>query len=84
LKAGAEGSFEIVATPATKAEGPVRAHVSLHGPHAGPWTGTVEVSAQGAVRISGPAAVLRGAEELRLVVGPSSQRQRVYRCAIDQ
>jgi hypothetical protein len=70
LHSSARGTFELVArTEATEA-GAVTARAFLvRGGETTPWPGALEVSSAGSVRILDSAERLRGATELRVVVG---------------
>lgn len=68
-----DATFEIVARPATTASGPVVAYVFVFGgaePSA--VEASVELAPEGSVRIRGRAQALRGAREVRVVIGTAN------------
>lgn len=74
LRASARGSFEVLARTDQPGAGDITAAAFVvHGGSVDPWTGALEVSPAGSVRIADSAGLLRGASELRLVVGRKAQ-----------
>lgn len=70
LHASARGSFELLARTEHPGAGEIAAHAFLvHDGAAVPWTGALEVSASGSVRIADSTQRLVGASELRVAVG---------------
>ena len=70
LHASARGSFELLARTEQPGAGAIAAHAFLvHDGAAVPWTGALEISASGSVRIADSAQRLVGASELRVTVG---------------
>lgn len=77
LHANPRSTFELVArtdVPGTTGAGPIAAHAFVVRAGATtPWSGALEISPSGSVRILDSAALLQGASELRVVVGRKEQ-----------
>jgi len=74
LRAGPTGSFEVVARPNDALEGSIGAQAFVvRGGAVEAFTGEVEISAKGSVRITGENRSLSAASELRVVVGRAAQ-----------
>jgi hypothetical protein len=73
IRGGRDASFELVVRPAT-AVAHVVAYVFARGSggEPSPVDATVEVAAEGSVRIRGKARALEGARELRIVIGTAN------------
>jgi hypothetical protein len=67
-----EARFEIVARPATASPAKVVAYafVILEGSKAEPLDAKIDVSPDGAIKVTGQARALDGAREVRIVIGP--------------
>lgn len=77
LRGGMESRFEIVARPATKVRAGVVAYAFAIGEvEPSPIDARIEISKDGAVRISGVARTLDGAREVRVVVGTAADFKR--------
>ncbi len=74
LRASRRGSFEVLARADKTGTGEVTAAAFLvRGEGLEPWTGALEVSATGSVRIADASERLVGGSELRIVVGRTEQ-----------
>lgn len=70
LRAGDDGSFELLARPADRVGGAIAVQAFLvKGGEVTPWPGHLEVSPNGSVRVLDSSLALAGASELRLVIG---------------
>jgi hypothetical protein len=73
LQAGPEATFELLVRPATAAPARVAAYCFAIGEgEPNPVEATIEVAAEGSVRIRGPARALAGAREVRVVLGTAN------------
>ena len=74
LHANPRGTFELVARTDVTGAGPIAAHAFVVREGATtPWSGALELSPSGSVRILDSGALLQGASELRVVVGRKEQ-----------
>ena len=85
LRDDPDATFEILARPATPATGKVVAYVFAIGegdPSA--VEASVELAPEGSVRIRGRAASLRGAREVRVVLGTANDSIKRYEDALSR